>query len=411
MTPEREERAKILGRVDGLVRRKFFAPDFNGRDWPALVERHKPAILEAPTPEEFEFRMNGLLKELGTSHTGFARRESKVPSRNSINATFAKRETPEGVRWMFQDVQPGGPASRAGIRPGEVLLKINEQEIVPPIQPEFRMAARASVTIVQRNGTTRITDVELQIPRAKYSSNPYAEPRNVSAQKLSDRVGLLKVTMFPGMIGIDFAREVDKGVEEIRNCDRLIVDLRGNPGGGIGGLHLMSYLTPDRLPVGYSLTRKRAERGYRKEDLPQFKGIPKQKWMLLPLLLRFAGRDQSIVVVTEGLGPQKFHSRVVVLVNEHTAGAGEMVAGFAKENLLGTIVGTRTAGRLLGGEAFKVGAGYRAFLPVGCYLSWQGHRFEGNGVTPDIAVDWQPESIQDGTDNQLAKALEVVNGL
>jgi C-terminal processing protease CtpA/Prc len=189
------------------------------------------------------------------------------------------------------------------------------------------------------------------------------------------------------------------------------VDLRGNPGGGIGGLHLMSYLTPDRLPVGYSLTRKRAERGYRKEDLPQFKGIPKQKWMLLPLLLRFAGRDQSIVVVTEGLGPQKFHSRVVVLVNEHTAGAGEMVAGFAKENRLGTIVGTRTAGRLLGGEAFKVGAGYRAFLPVGCYLSWQGHRFEGNGVTPDIAVDWQPESIQDGTDNQLAKALEVVNGL
>ena len=83
-------------------------------------------------------------------------------------------------------------------------------------------------------------------------------------------------------------------------------------------------------------------------------------------------------VVTEGLGRQKFHGRIVVLVNEHTSGAGEMVAGFAKENKLATIVGNRTAGRLLGGEGFKVGAGYIAFLPVGCYLSWGGHRFEGS---------------------------------
>lgn len=132
---------------------------------------------------------------------------------------------------------------------------------------------------------------------------------------------------------------------------------------------MCGYLTPDKLPVGYSLTRKRAERGYRKEDLPQYRGVPSQKWMLPLLLLRFAGRDHSIVVVTEGLGRQKFHGRIVVLVNEHTSGAGEMVAGFAKENNLAKIVGTRTAGRLLGGEGFKVGGGYITFLPVGCYLS------------------------------------------
>ena len=173
----------------------------------------------------------------------------------------------------------------------------------------------------------------------------------------------------------------------------------------------MSYLTPGKLPVGYSLTRRRAERGYRKEDLPQFRGIPSQKWMLALLLLRFAGRDQSIVVVTEGLGSQKFHRRIVVLVNEHTSGAGEMVAGFAKENKLATIVGRKTAGRLLGGEGFKVGTGYIAFLPVGCYLSWSGHRFEGNGVMPDVDEDWSPESIANGSDSQLDRAVEVVNSL
>jgi len=54
-------------------------------------------------------------------------------------------------------------------------------------------------------------------------------------------------------------------------------------------------------------------------------------------------------------GPQKFHGRVVILVNQHTTSAGEMIAGFAKENNFATIVGTTTAGRLLSGSVFKVG--------------------------------------------------------
>jgi carboxyl-terminal processing protease len=310
---------------------------------------------------------------------------------------------------MFQDVQPGGPAALAGIKPGETLLNIDQRDVVPPVQPDFRMATSATVTVLQSNGVRRLVNVGVRIPPAKYAEYPYAEPRNVIAQKLPAGVGLLKVAMFPGIIGVDFAREVDRAVAEIRDCDRLVVDLRGNPGGGIGGLRLMGYLTPERMPVGYSLTRKRAEKGYRKEDLTQFRGIPRYKWLLPLLLLRFAGRDQSIVVVTEGLGRQKFHGRIVVLVNEHTAGAGEMVAGFAKENGLAKIVGSKTAGRLLGGTGFKVGAGYIVFLPVGCYLTWGGHRFEGNGVTPDVEVDWSPESIVDGTDNQMDRAIETVN--
>ena len=411
MTDSREERGAILGKVDLLVRTKFFDLNFNGRNWPALMEQHRTSIIEAASSEEFEQNMVALLKELGTSHTGFFRRESKIASRNSVNATFRERETDEGTRWAFQDVQPGGPAANAGIKPGDILLSIGQQEVIPPRPPEFRMGASAQITVVQRNGTRRVTNVELQVPKAKYRECPYAEPRAVSARKLTPDLGLLKVTMFPGVVGIDFARDVDRAVREIQDCDRLIVDLRGNPGGGIGGLRLMGYLTPDRLPVGYSLTRKRAEKGYRKEDLPQFRGIPAQKWRLPFLLLRFAGRDQSIVVVTEGLGKQKFHGRIALLVNEHTSGAGEMVAGFAKENKLAKIVGTKTAGRLLGGEGFKVGGGYMAFLPVGCYLSWGGHRFEGNGIMPDVEVDWSLESSLDGSDNQLNRAVEVANSL
>ena len=76
---------------------------------------------------------------------------------------------------------------------------------------------------------------------------------------------------------------------------------------------------------------------------------------LLWLVARYAFVDKSILVVAEGLGPRRFHGRVVLMVNEHTASAGEMVGAFAEENKLATIVGTRTPGRLLSGGALRSG--------------------------------------------------------
>jgi carboxyl-terminal processing protease len=402
-----DERKTIFEKIDALVRQKFFDPKFNGRNWPALVQEHRDLILSASDDKVFEHQVNLLLAELGTSHTSLFHKTTPVPSRNSINATFKLWETEDGVRWIFQDVQPGGPADRAGAKPGDILLTVNDREFRPPQQPDFRMNASAALTLVHRNGTTRELKVELQTPKPKYADCPYAEPRSVLAKQIEAGVGYLKVSMFPGIVGIDFAHEVDHAIAGLRDCERLVVDLRGNPGGGIGALRLMSYLTPERIPVGYSLTRNRAERGYRRESLPQFRGIPDQKWQLPFLVARFLGRDQSIVVVTEGKGPQKFHNRIAILVNEHTAGSAEMVAGFAGENGSAKIVGTKTAGRLLGGKGFKVSDSYVLMLPIGAYLTWNGHRFEGNGVTPDVPVDWLPGE----TDMQLQRAVETVRDL
>ena len=53
-----------------------------------------------------------------------------------------------------------------------------------------------------------------------------------------------------------------------------------------------------------------------------------------------------MVLETEGLGPQPFHGRMVVLINEFTHSAAEMVASFAAETIA-TLVGTRTAGEVL----------------------------------------------------------------
>jgi carboxyl-terminal processing protease len=393
------------------VRTRFFDPKYNGRDWPGLVEQHRPGILASIDDQVFENKINVLLDRLGTSHTRFFSPRTRIPSASSINATFRSVSTEAGPRWAFQDVQPGGPADRAGIKSGDILVTVDNVPVAPPKIPDFQMGASAPLAVIHRNGTERELEFTVDAASPKYPDCPYTEPQNVVASILDNRIGYLKVAMFPGIIGVEFAREIDRAIEKLRQCDRLIIDLRGNPGGGIGGLRLMSYLVADKRPVGYSLTRKRAEGGYRKEELSTLNGIPDQKWKLPLLASRFIGRDLSIAVVTEGRGPQRFHGRIVALVNEHTSGAAEMVAGFVQENGLGKVVGMRTAGRLLGGKGFKVGHGYILVIPVGAYLSWNGHRYEGNGIEPEILVDWSRQQAETAVDAQIQEAINVISGI
>lgn len=136
-----------------------------------------------------------------------------------------------------------------------------------------------------------------------------------------------------------------------------------------------------------------------------------EKATLLWLAARYAFVEKSILVVTEGLGERKFHGRVVLLVNEHTASAGEMVSAFAEENNLAVIVGTKTPGRLLSGSAFKVGRGYILGLPVAAYLTWQGRMLENNGIAPSVVADLSREALREGKDTQLENAVEVIRNL
>jgi C-terminal processing protease CtpA/Prc len=105
------------------------------------------------------------------------------------------------------------------------------------------------------------------------------------------------------------------------------------------------------------------------------------------------------------------HGRVVLLVNEHTASAGEMVSAFAEENNLATIVGVKTPGRLLSGSAYKVGHGYILGLPVAAYLTWQGRMLENNGIVPKFSIGLLREVLKEGNDDQLETAVQVAKAI
>ena len=159
-----------------------------------------------------------------------------------------------------------------------------------------------------------------------------------------------------------------------------------------------------------TVTRKRAKKGYDRERLVRFGRIPSHKWELPWLAVRYGFIDHSITLVTEGLGPQPFHGRSAILVNQHSASAAEMVAAFAQENGLAAILGTKTPGRLVGSRPFKLPNGYFLVLPVGAYLTWAGNTLEGLGVQPDVAIDLSYESIIRGQDNQREEAVRHLLG-
>ncbi|MBV8068862.1 MAG: hypothetical protein JO270_03085 [Acidobacteriaceae bacterium] len=144
--------------------------------------------------------------------------------------------------------------------------------------------------------------------------------------------------------------------------------------------------------------------GVHRGTLPRFNRIPKSKWEVLLLALRYA-RKKSIVLETEGLGPQSFHGRVAIIVNEHTTCAAEMVALFAQERGLAMIVGMPTPGRLVSHRGFDLGHDFTLVIPTGAYISWMGTRLDGKGIQPESEVDWCYSATLDADDVQLSAAI------
>ncbi len=387
-------------------------------DWRRLFAANEASLARSSSRTAFEAEMNRVLLLGRLSHVAFFHSSgSSAPARYAINATFCPADLEgAGERWMFQDVHPGGPAERAGIRPGDILLEVNGKPSMPPSLPTFTLGQDADVLVSRGDGST--ASINVVLPKAPANGKPgakppMAEPTSVTASMLDQEVGYLRVAFFPGVNGQRFAREFEAALASIGECRRLVVDLRGNLGGFVGSLRLMSALTPDRIPVGYSLTRKGSDRGWKRETLPCIDHLPDGRLDVLRMALRFLvlNRDRSIRLTTEGLGARPFHGRVVMLINEHTLSAGEMVAAFAAENNLASLVGTRTGGQVLGGGNFAVGSGFVLRFPAAAWFMWSGASVEGSGVSPHLKVPADPPARRVGTDSQIDVALETVREL
>jgi C-terminal processing protease CtpA/Prc len=400
-----EKKHGILENILAVLEKRFYAPEKLNADWLAAVQRQRATIESAPTADAFEQAVGDLLKELNSSHLGFFHQSARrASSRAALSATYLADETEYGKRWIFQDVHSGGAAAIAGIEPGNILLTVDGRDIVPPEHPVFAMGKQTIVEFIDNSGNRRTVTVDVAKPKGKKLH--FIEPTLVEAREIEKGIGYLRVAMFPGMVGVVVANQITSAVQSLGEVDRLIIDLRGNTGGGIGALRVMSLLAPKRIPVGFALDKRRASGNveHDKRTFPRFSRIPSNTKALWPLALRFAPAmltKKPIVLETEGLGPQPYHGKIVLLVDRHTASAAEMIVAFARENKLATIIGEKTAGRLLSATSVKVGNGFRLALPTGAYHTWNATILEGAPIEPDHLIEFDWRSRRSGFDRQL----------
>jgi carboxyl-terminal processing protease len=332
---------------------------------------------------------------------------------HTINASLRDASRNGHGTWMFLDVFEDGPAHLAGIRPGDFLDAVDGTPCAPPTTPYFAIGHTHTLRVL-KPAVGGAKEIVIEVPKRKGTKQrpPIVEPKSLVQSKIGQDIGLLKIAHFPGAAGMRFGKALHEAVADLKQqeCHRLIVDLRGNIGGSLGFAHLASYMCPGQVAIGHSLTPKRLREGYDPETLPRVP-MPASKGELLTTLARYAFRDKSVMLLTEGLGEQPFHNRIVVLVNEWTNSAAEMVANFAAENHLATVVGEKTRGNVLGAMNFNVGGGYWLRLPVSGWFTSKGRSLEGNGVDPDVLVEISPDALAARQDNQMTAAVDIAKRL
>src|SRR5712691_1296983 len=181
--PAPKDRAKIISAIKKLVPERHINvsnPNQEYSPWIALVDARMPRLIDVDDTQAFETGVSELLRALGSSHTAFFhQRRDSVPAPYSINATLRAVDSPQGKRWMFVDVIEDGVAFQAGIRPGEFLLSIDSEPIIPPKSANFRIGGNHRVELGGFNGSRR--EVAVGVPnRAAKDRPPMIEPRSLS---------------------------------------------------------------------------------------------------------------------------------------------------------------------------------------------------------------------------------------
>ncbi len=238
------------------------------------------------------------------------------------------------------------PASRAGIKAGDKIMKINKESTrdmsLQDAVSKMRGAPKTAVTVgILREGWDNVKDFTMIREIIKIKS--------VKSKVLEDKIGYIKITQFQEQTASDLSGAISKLGEEKVNS--LVLDLRNNPGGLLNSaIDVTSKFLPKGKLVVYTKTRS----GEKSEFFTE--------------------------------GDSHFTPPMIVLVNQGSASASEIVAGALKDWNRAVILGTQTFGK---GSVQTViplsdGAGLR--LTTAKYYTPKGISIQNTGITPDIVL-------------------------
>lgn len=281
-----------------------------------------------------------------------------------IGATVSKKADEDEI--LISEVYEGSPAERAGLKEGDVLLKADGHQV----------SGRDLDTVVSWISGEPGTDVELRILRDGEEmdvtvTRDIIETQTVEYEMKEDGIGYIRVEEFDKVTYDQFKAALDD--LEGQGMDSLIIDLRGNPGGQLTTVTDMLKLF---LPEGVIVSTKD----------------------------KYGNTDEITCD-----GDHEFKKPLAVLVDGNSASASEIFSAAIQDYGVGTIVGTQTYGKGVVQQTIDLGDGTCMKVTISEYYTPSGRSINGTGVTPDVEVEYEYDEDEPERDNQLEKAVEVVN--
>jgi carboxyl-terminal processing protease len=266
------------------------------------------------------------------------------------------------------------PASRAGIKAGDYIIKIDDIQVQGKSLSEavdlMRGPVGSSIILtVRRIGQKKALTFEIV--------REIIQIKSVKADLLKNNVGYLRLTSFNENSG-DQIKEQIKEFEKNKNINSYILDLRNNPGGLLSQAIRISDFFLDNGEIVSTKSRKASEN---------------RKW--------FAKKGDLIGGKT-----------LVVLINYGSASASEIVAGALQDHKRAIILGENSYGKGSVQSIIPLKNKGAIRLTVAKYYLPSGKSISEVGVSPDIEIDEDTDEfrIKTDTDNQLSYALKLLNG-
>ena len=266
------------------------------------------------------------------------------------------------------------PASRAGIKAGDYIIKIDDIQVQGKSLSEavdlMRGPVGSSIILtVRRIGQKKALTFEIV--------REIIQIKSVKADLLKNNVGYLRLTSFNENSGDQIRKQI-REFEKNENINSYILDLRNNPGGLLSQAIRISDFFLDNGEIVSTKSRKASEN---------------RKW--------FAKKGDLIGGKT-----------LVVLINYGSASASEIVAGALQDHKRAIILGENSYGKGSVQSIIPLKNKGAIRLTVAKYYLPSGKSISEVGVNPDIEIDEDTDEfrINTDTDNQLSYALKLLNG-
>jgi len=355
-----ESKTKVLTSVEKLLTERAFVPGADFSKWPTMIESYKDQIDKAKTDAEFSNVINVALQKFGFSHIMLfppAASEQRVTQRRAgIGIRIQVEE--KGLR--VTDIFPEGPAAKAGIQPGDLVIECDGKPVRAVTDVSGEKGQKSKI-VVDRDGVKKTFEIE----RAEYST---VIPETITWE---GEIATVKIPTFD--IGYSQAN-VSKLMGEAMKAKGVILDLRSNGGGRVINLqHLAGFfLDTQAEPMGTFVGRQNLV-AYEKETGKAGASIKE--------IAEFT--KAKVRAAKASTGP--YRGPVSVLINGGSGSASEMMAAGLREQRGAYLVGSRSAGAVLASVMAPIAEvkGYTLQLPLLDYVTIKGHRLEGNGLVPD----------------------------